>query len=113
MTYRNEERETGIRIVFVEGIPVSVSNQRGGVVIIGKREYLGKTVTLISMEANTKDVHATFSTYRTKGHVKTAAVFSRVKPGNYYTVGWRAGIDSVGIVDISVNTQWAKPVYWR
>lgn len=112
MVYTNE-RETGIRTVRIEGVPVSISNQRGGVVIWGRRDYQGKTVTLTGRGGDTKDVHATFSAYRDKGHITTAAVFSRVKPGDYYTIGRHAGIDSIGWTDVSVSTQWVQQIDWR
>lgn len=82
------------RSIEVNGVTVSVDSDKGGLIVYGKKEDLGKTVTMrgsYSSTASGAEVHANFVEY----NGKVVAIMPQMKPGNYWSA---SGVGDVTVV---------------
>src|SRR6266699_2256761 len=109
MTYSQTTypRETNIRTIHIRGIAVSISDQRGALLIIGKPEYKGKRVTIEGRggevrygETRTQN----FGERMVEGKKRSVAVFPRLVPGTYQTDTY---VYSHSYERVSIDPEWA------
>ena len=80
------QRETHTRTLKIMGVAITVSNQRGGLLIIGKPEYKGKQVTFEGWEGEVgygTKITQGFTLRNIKGRMLCVAVFPKLVPGTY------------------------------
>jgi hypothetical protein len=101
-------RETHIHTKRIAGIPVGISDQKGGLLIWGKPSYQGKSIRFFRDEGGVVD--GSFSLYIVKGRQVCVAVISRITPGNYHS--YLAGLDGIS-ARTSVTGKWVSQVDLR
>lgn len=106
------ERETGVRTVYIDGVPVSISNEKGAALFWGQKGCQGKTIRL-EKRYGSGFVPLTFK-YNRKGKFnRWVAVSPRLDPGEYYTTASDVGIYGLGLVYVTVSSTWVSEIDWR
>jgi hypothetical protein len=102
------KQEHRIRTLKIRGIAVSVSHQAGGLLIRGLAQHKGKSVQITgSASGNAYGVSAKASFVQFGNQY--AAVFNRLKPGNYYASSSIAGH---GWEDFTITTGYVSQLDW-
>ena len=112
MTYRTHERETNIRTLHIMGVSIPVSNQRGGLLILGKPEYKGKQVTIEGWEGEVefgKKITQSFNLRTINGKRLCVAVFPRLVTGTYRVDTY---ISYHGHERVTISSGYASQLDW-
>ncbi len=115
MAYRDrrDNQEHRIRVIKIRRIPVSVSNQSGGLIIWGKPEYRGQTVRLKGSALTPASGHSSsagFTDHYENGHKECVVVINRVPPGTYYTDTYITGHR---YEEVTISTGVVVQLDWR
>lgn len=105
----NNNRETRIRTVRICGVPINVSNQTGGLLIWGKRNFLGRSFTFYGPGSTI--LYGSFATYRWRGEEVYALSLSRLALGNYWSA--MIGIDAPSVMVTVTSSGWVEQVDLR
>jgi hypothetical protein len=104
------QRETNIHTVHVNGVPASVSDQKGAIYLFCDQKYIGKRIHLRGWENETwgYSTHPTFQQYRYNGTYGGYIVASRLTPGKYYMDS--TNVPGMYSTEIVVSSNWAEVV---
>ena len=111
-THVYTQREYGVRTVYVWGMPVSVSQSRGSLVIRTLPQYKGRTVQINGRaygEASGVQATRSFTHHHVAGQLFAVASFHRLPPGNYWL---SSTIPLHGYEDTTLTAGWCDRLDW-
>ncbi len=111
-TSQDQSRETGIRSVNVRGVAVSISNQRGALLLVVPASFHGRRITIKGKAADPMTwrvcVYATVFEHKRNGKTQYIAVSPRLLPGNYYLdAGGHHGFD-----EFTIDRAYVSQMQW-
>jgi len=101
------QRETNIRTIKLRGVPISISHQKGTLIIWGKPEYRNRRIEIHGKDELDYEATANFVQYKNQ----YAAIFNRLPPGNY----WLEAVDIAihGYEKLTITSNFATQLDWE
>ena len=109
---QTQSSETGIRSVRIRGVAVSISNQRGGLLIWGKPEHKGKSVTIEGRYGEGAYGHTanqSFIEFTGNDRRQYVAIFQRLTPGSYTVKSYISGHS---YESVTISSEYASQLDW-
>jgi hypothetical protein len=104
------QRETNIRTIKLRGVPISISREKGSLIIWGKPEYRGKTVEIDAIHDYKIRASANFVKFNIGKKEYYVAIFNRVEPFEYII---RAFYADHTLTSITITSNYVTQIDWE
>lgn len=107
-----KQKEIGVRMVHILGVPVSISSSRGGLIIWVNGDMRGKNFDLEHPSGYNRKGNVV--AYAHGGREVFAAVFNRLEPGYYTVKGKKVGMfRQREQTEVQINSGLVEQIDWR